>query len=75
MLLLLMTTDKLPNKVITEEYKGTYNKAWVSGAPLTSMVYLQPQHGKVIMSIIKCGMKLLIHSKTSTVQPLKSGQG
>ena len=26
-------------------------------------------------SIIKCGMKLHIHSQTSTVQPLKFGNG
>ena len=26
-------------------------------------------------SIIKCGIKLLIHAKTSTVQPLKCGNG
>ena len=29
----------------------------------------------VIISIMMCGMKLLIHSQTSTVQPLKFGDG
>ena len=33
------------------------------------------QHGQIITSIIKCGMKLLIHPQTSTVQPLKFGNG
>ena len=33
------------------------------------------QHGLVITTIIKCMMKLLLHSQTSTVQPLKSGNG
>ena len=33
------------------------------------------RYGLVITSIIKCGMKLLIHSQTSTVEPLKFGNG
>ena len=37
-------------------------------APFTNMVSLQSQHGHVIMNITKCGMKLLIHSQTSTVE-------
>ena len=32
-------------------------------------------HGYVIKSIIKCGMKLLIRSQTSTGAPLKFGNG
>ena len=31
--------------------------------------------GKVITAIIKCGVKILIHSKSSTAQPLKFGNG
>ena len=30
---------------------------------------------KIITSIIKCGMKKIIHSQTSTVQPLNLGNG
>ena len=32
-----------------------------------------PVHGEVIVSITKCGAKLLIYSQISTVQPLKLG--
>ena len=32
------------------------------------------QHGSVITSILKCGMKLLIHTQTSTVTPLQFGK-
>ena len=33
------------------------------------------QHGWIIRSIVKFGMKLLIHSQTSMVAPLKFGNG
>ena len=33
------------------------------GAPFINMVELQSKHGEVIVSIIKCGMKFLIHSQ------------
>ena len=45
----------------------------ISGASLTNMVKLISQQGYVITSIIKFGMKLLIHSQTSTVALLKFG--
>ena len=46
-----------------------------TGSPFTNAYRLRSQHGKVITSIIKYGMKLLTHSQTSTVQPLKFGNG
>ena len=39
--------------------------------PFTNMDQPWSPHGCVITSIINCGMKSLIHSWTSTVQPLK----
>ena len=45
----------------------------MSWAPFTNMVQLQSQHGDVITCLVKCGMKLLIHFQTSTVQRLKFG--
>ena len=33
------------------------------------------QHGLVVAPNMKCVMKLLLHSQTSTVQPLKFGNG
>ena len=45
------------------------------GVHFTNMDYLYCQHGWVITCPIKCGMKLLIHSQTSMVQPLKFGNG
>ena len=39
-----------------------------SGSPFTNMDELYSQHGEVITSIVMCGMKLLIHSQTSTVE-------
>ena len=50
-------------------------KRITAGAPLTSMGQLQSQHGYVISSIIKCDMKFLVHSQTSTVAPWKFGNG
>ena len=38
-------------------------------------INFNPSMDKLIISIIKCGMKLLIQSQTSTVQPLKFGNG
>ena len=46
--------------------------------PLSQKSYgskLGCQSGEIITFIIKCGMKLLIHSQTSSVQPLKFGNG
>ena len=44
------------------------------GTPFTNMDCLKSQHGWLFTSIIKCGMKLLIHSQIS-MQPLKFGNG
>ena len=41
--------------------------------PFTKTIHLNNE--VVITYIIKCGMKLLIHSQISTVQPLKFGGG
>ena len=38
-------------------------------------VLMKSLHGYVITYPVKCGMKLLIHSQTSIVQPLKFGNG
>ena len=40
-------------------------------APVTNIDLFKSQQGKVATFIIKCGMKLLIHSQNSTIQPLK----
>ena len=37
------------------------------------LLTLKSQHELIIMSILKCSLKLLIHSQTSTVAPLKFG--
>ena len=47
--------------------------SWKQWAHFTNRGKLQSQHGYVITSIIKCGMKLLIHCKASTAQPLSLG--
>ena len=41
----------------------------------TNMVWLQFHRGSVIKSFVKCGMKLLIHSQTLTVQPWRVENG
>ena len=43
--------------------------------PIITKDQLYTQHGKVITPITKCGLKLLVHSQTSTVPPLKFGNG
>ena len=43
------------------------------GPLLLTWITFGSQHGKVITSIIKYGMKLRIHFQTSTVAPLKFG--
>ena len=48
-------------------------KHWAPFANTTLKTLIQL--GWIITSIIKCGMKLLIHSQTSTVQPLKFRNG
>ena len=45
------------------------------GSPFTNMVLLFSQHGKVITCLVKCRMKILTHSKTSSVAPLMFGNG
>ena len=47
----------------------------VPGPHFTNMGSFKSKHGYLITSIIKCEMKLLINSQTSTVQPLKFGNG
>ena len=37
------------------------------------LIWFDSQNGWVIIANIKCGMILLVHSQTSTVQPLKFG--
>ena len=49
-----------------------FSKLW---APFTNMEWFWSQHGYVITSILKCETKLLIHSQTSTVQPLTFENG
>ena len=46
-----------------------------SVAHFTNMDELLSQHEYVIISLVKCGMKLIIHSPTSTEQPLKFRNG
>ena len=43
--------------------------------PFTNVVELRSQHWWIITSTIECGMKLHTHSQTSTVWPLKFGNG
>ena len=43
-------------------------------APFINVVYLYSQHGEVLTCPVKCAMELLVHSQTSTVQPLKGPQ-
>ena len=49
--------------------------AWFPGPLFTNVVQFKSHHGKVITHIIKCGMKLLVQTQTSTVQRLKFGNG
>ena len=51
---------------------------WVSSQPPGTLLLtglIKSGHEYIIPSIIECGMKLLIHSQTSTVKPLKFGNG
>ena len=41
-------------------------KGWYNGASFTKMDLFYSMHGKVISCPVKCGMKLRIHSQTST---------
>ena len=52
-----------------------YSLSFEACVPFTDMVWLQSQYGYVTMYIMKRGMKLLIQSQTSTVAPLKFGDG
>ena len=52
-----------------------YQPGKAMGHLLLTWINFKPSMDKVITSIIKCGIKLLIHSQTSTVQPLKFGNG
>ena len=45
------------------------------GGPFANSELLNSYHGKVMKSITKCGMKLFIHSQTSTVALLTFGNG
>ena len=54
---------------------GKWRPSCLGPNVLTNRDWLQSHQGKVITSIIKCGMKLLIHSQTSTVAPSKFGNG
>ena len=49
--------------------------AWSCQAPCTNMDLLRYQHGLVITCAVKCEMKLLVHSQTSTAAPLKFENG
>ena len=51
------------------------NAVWCLQPLFTDKDQLQFQNGQVITSIIKWGMKLIVHSQTSTLQPLKLGNG
>ena len=53
-------------------FKFHYFMQSISGGPLTlTYINFKFQYGKAITCPVKCGMKLFIHSQTSTVQPLK----
>ena len=49
----------------------------IQGPLLLTWINFNPimECGSIITSIIKCGMKILIHSQTSTVAPLRFGNG
>ena len=67
----MVSPGKMPKKLPErgKPFKPQYVKLGIQG-PL-----LLTQHGQVITSIMMCGVKLLFHSQTSTVQPLKFGNG
>ena len=46
-----------------------------SGPLLLTWINFNPNMDRLITCPVKCGMKLLIHSQTSTVVPLKFGNG
>ena len=48
---------------------------YIFRASSTNMDSIWSQHGQVITSIKKCRMRFLIHSQTSTVLPMKFGNG
>ena len=48
---------------------------WRHGPSFISMDHLLSQHDWVITSAVKCGIKLLINSQTSTTLSLKFGKG
>ena len=59
----------------TKHHKEKHQRN-TTGTPFVNMdLLLYTQHGHVITSIAMYGMKLLIHFQTSTVQPLKFGNG
>ena len=55
--------------IITNNFNGETIKVW------EWMINFIPHFSWVITFIIKCGMKLLNHSQTSMVKPLKFGNG
>ena len=72
----------------SQKHLKSYTRGWDMGylvwengpSYFWSALYLLPlftllKHGKIIISIVKCGMKLLIHSQTSSVAPVKFGNG
>ena len=50
------------------------DRSYTTRAHFTNMDSFYSQHGQVITSIIKCGMKLLLHSHTLMVKPLNFGK-
>ena len=71
----LINTKQMIISYVARDFYGSSMFAPVRTprAPFTNMDYLWFQHEKVITSLIKCGMKLLIHFQTSTVASLKFG--
>ena len=68
--------DGLHNNNLYTVWQNTSN-TWFTlpGVLLQTNFNFNPSNRYVITSIINCGMKLLIHSQTSTVAPLKFRNG
>ena len=65
------------SQVMFQRSKGAgHQRPWWHrpGRPLL-LTWIKVQHGYVIIYTVKCGMKLHIHSQTSTVAPLKFKNG
>ena len=67
-----LATEKRRIYMVTDNIRLKLLLIWHQGDTLTNMNYFNPsQYGQVVTSITMCGIRLRIHSQTSTMQPLK----